>query len=267
MDLCEISEQFMSRKNSLKAMLDHYWHEIGMEFIDQDPIAIPHRYHDRRDQEIAGFFAAIFAWGRRSVILQKSNELLGLMEHEPYEFVKAYSRKDQSKILNFKHRTFNGQDLDFYLRFLNYHFKDSDTMESLFQGESDASHVESRLTAFYDRVFRFDSNEKHALKHISSPAKKSACKRLCLYLRWMVRCDEIDLGLWKSIRPDQLIIPLDVHVMNISKKYKLVKADAKPCWETAVALTEKLKEFDRSDPVKYDLVLFNLGVEKKEIAI
>lgn len=244
--------------------LDIYLQKIDSSFIENDPISIPHRFSIKQDIEIAGFFAAIFAWGRRDIIISKASELMKLMDNNPYEFVLNYSIKGFKKIAHFKHRTFNGVDLDFYLRALQAHYQEYESLESAFHQDSDDNTIENAMAHFYKYIESIAYNEPRNLKHISTPAKNSACKRLCMYLRWMVREDEIDFGIWKTLKPSQLIIPLDVHVMNVAKNHGFLEEMDKANWKTALKLTEKLKEFDKKDPVKYDLALFSLGVNKEK---
>ena len=246
----------------MKSYLDQVLSQIDGQFIQNDPICIPHSFRSREDIEISGFFAAIFAWGRRDIIIRKANELMLLMNNEPYQFIRNYSDSDFPKIKDFKHRTFNGSDLDFYIRALKSVYQDHGSLESLFKGDANADHIENHLTTFYYAFSTIVPSEPRNLKHISTPRSKSACKRLCMYLRWMVREDEIDFGIWKSIKPYQLVIPLDVHVMNVAKKYEILSENQKPCWQTAITLTNYLKNWSKEDPVKYDLALFSLGIAR-----
>lgn len=235
------------------------------DFIPQDPISIPYLFSKQQDIEIAGFFAAIFAWGRRDIIISKARELMELMDYQPYEFVHSYQPKDYKQLLHFKHRTFNASDLDFYLRAFQVHYQSNLSLETAFY-PSDSSiqisdTIENGLVHFYDYISGIVPCEKRNLKHISTPIKNAACKRLCMYLRWMIRKDDVDFGLWRSIDASQLVIPLDVHVMRVATAYGILTKDDKPNWKTALKLTNYLKTINAKDPVKYDFVLFNLGVK------
>lgn len=250
---------------SLKLRLDlAYENYAQSSFIANDPISIPHSFSMLQDIEIAGFFAAIFSWGRRDIIISKSKELMELMKNNPYEFVQNYSNKDFTRISKFKHRTFNASDLDFYIRAFQKHYLKNQSLEYAFVPKNSASHknIASHLSHFYEYLTKLAPYEKRNLKHISTPDSGSACKRLCMYLRWMVRHDEVDLGLWTYIKPSQLIIPLDVHVIRLANNLKLIGEADKPNWKTALNLTEKLRKMDKNDPVKYDLALFSMGVHK-----
>jgi uncharacterized protein (TIGR02757 family) len=248
----------------MKSYLDQVLSQIDGEFIQNDPISIPHSFRCREDIEISGFFAAIFAWGRRDIIIRKTNELMLLMNNEPYQFIRNYTPSDFQKINGFKHRTFNSSDLDFYIRALKQVYQDHSSLESLFKGDLKAETIEGHLIHFYQTMSTIVPLESRNLKHISTPRSKSACKRLCMFLRWMVREDEIDFGIWKTIKPNQLVIPLDVHVMNVAKKYAILPENEKPSWQTAIELTNYLKKWCAEDPVKYDLALFSLGLNSRQ---
>ena len=235
-------------------------------FIDADPISIPHRFSKPQDIEIAGFFAAIFAWGNRTTIINKSVELLQLMDNAPHDFCKNHSERDLRALMQFRHRTFNATDLLYFVAFFKMHYLENDTLETAFTrtfGENDLD-IENGLNGFYSYFFSLEHVPSRTMKHIASPAKRSTCKRLNMFLRWMVRVDKrgVDFGLWKTIRPAQLIIPLDVHVARVARHFNLLKRKATD-WEAAVELTCSLKAFDTVDPVKYDFALFGLGVLEK----
>lgn len=247
----------------MKSILDsNYQAYATSEFIENDPIAIPHSFSSLQDIEIAGFFSAIFSWGRRDIILKKSKELMNLMGNQPFQFIKTYQPKNYNSIIHFKHRTFNSSDLDFYIRALQKHYTHYHSLEDAFieNIDSSATTIEPMLIRFYDYMTGLVPSENRNLKHIPTPKKKAACKRLCMYLRWMVRSDEIDLGLWKKIAPHQLIIPLDVHVIRIATQLSLLPPNAKANWDTAVYLSNQLKKINNQDPIKYDLALFSMGV-------
>lgn len=253
-------------QKQLKEFLDNKVDEFHQPFfIKHDPISIPHLFTQKQDIEIAGFFAAIFSWGNRKIIINKSKELMHRMNMEPFKFIQHHSEKDLKQLIGFKHRTFNEDDLFYFVHFLKFHYQKFQSLENAFTQtitEQDKN-VEKALIDFYHYFFN-DEHLTRTKKHISTPAKKSACKRLNMFLRWMVRTREknIDFGIWQNIKPHQLVIPLDVHVQRVAKNLKLLKKE-KPCWNTAVLLTEKLKKFDSLDPVKYDFALFGLGVQNK----
>lgn len=236
------------------------------EFIEHDPVSVPHQYTDRRDREIAGFFAAIFAWGNRKTIINKSTELMKLMDNAPYSFCTQHHESDRKHLLHFKHRTFNTTDLFYFLDFLQQHYRKHQTLEVAFEqgmNPKDAN-IENGLKGFYHYFFSLPHVPPRTLKHIATPDRKSTCKRLNMYLRWMVRKDNggVDFGMWEKIKPHQLIIPVDVHVARVAHALNLINR-RQTDWQTAVALTEALKQLDPNDPVKYDFALFSLGINER----
>lgn len=258
---------------SLKFFLDKKADQYNQPFfIKDDPLSIPHRFTKKQDIEIAGFFAAILAWGNRKSIINSCDKLLSGMGNAPYDFVMNVDwNKDPEEFSgfeNFVHRTFNEMDLFHLFNFLKFHywFKGEESLESAFTNwmlPGDIT-VENALAGFYTYVFSYDNEaaaEIHCRKHIATPVKKSACKRLNMFLRWMVRNDGkgVDFGIWKNISPAQLICPIDVHVERVAKKLNLLQA-GKTGWLAATELTAYLRTLDKDDPVKYDFALFGLGV-------
>ena len=235
-------------------------------FIVPDPICIPHLFTKKQDIEIAGFFAAIFAWGNRTTIINKSKELMMLMDNAPHEFCLHHTAADLNRLLHFKHRTFNPTDLLYFIDFFQHHYSKNESLESAFTQtlKTNDTNIENGLNGFYNYFFSLENVPKRTLKHIASPFKKASCKRLNMYLRWMVRDDKkgVDFGIWKAISPSQLIIPLDLHVARVARHFGLL--NRKPTdWLAAVELTEAMKTLDKKDPAKYDFALFALGVLEK----
>jgi uncharacterized protein (TIGR02757 family) len=235
-------------------------------FIEQDPICIPHSFSKKQDIEIAGFFAAIFAWGNRTTIINKSKELIRLMDNAPHDYCLHHTDNDLKRLLNFKHRTFNPTDVLYFVDFFKHHFSKNDSLETAFTRSmiKGDTNIENALNGFYQYFFSMENVPKRTMKHIASPAKKATCKRLSMYLRWMVRSDKkgVDFGIWNCIKPSQLIVPLDLHVARVARHFKLIERKATD-WQTAVELTNKMKELDKNDPAKYDFALFALGVLEK----
>lgn len=233
-------------------------------FIEDDPISIPHLFSRKQDIEIAGFFASIFAWGIRKTIINKCKLLLQLMDNAPYDFCIGHTNSDLQKLEKFCHRTFNDTDLLYFISFLKFHYTNDDTLESAFFNDKvlcrSNNMVEDSLNHFYNYFFSLEYVPARTKKHIASPQKKSTCKRLNMYLRWMVRDDGkgVDFGIWQMISPSQLICPLDLHVVRIAKHFKLLTRKQVD-WEAAIELTSALRMFDKADPVKYDFALFGLG--------
>jgi uncharacterized protein (TIGR02757 family) len=227
-------------------------------FIEKDPISIPHSFSKKQDIEIAGFFAAIFAWGNRTTIINKSRELMQLMDNAPHDFCVNHTSTDLKKFLAFKHRTFNTTDVLYFISFLQYHYTSSISLEAAFtQGFSKTSaNIELALNNFYDYFFSLPDFPQRTTKHIASPNKKATCKRLCMYLRWMVRKDKkgVDFGIWKNILPSQLIVPLDVHVARVARHFNIIQRPSND-WQTAIELTDFCKTIDAKDPAKLDFAL------------
>ena len=237
-------------------------------FITNDPICIPHRFAKKQDIEIAAFFAAILAWGQRKTIINKCTDLFERMDNDPYKFMVGHGDDDLRRLLNFKHRTFNDTDLLYFVSFFKHHYALSDSLETAFLPDDFANHTnftaEHALNHFRAYFFSLPDSPRRTVKHISSPLQKSTCKRLNMFLRWMVRKDNmgVDFGVWNSILPADLICPCDVHVDRVARRLNMITRKQTD-WRTAVELTEELRRFDPVDPVKYDFALFGLGVEEK----
>ena len=283
----------MWEKEELRDFLEEKVIEFNRSsFIEGDPVSIPHRFRKKPDIEIAGFFTAIFSWGNRRAIIQKSNELMGMMDDQPHDFILNHQPADLKPLRSFKHRTFNSTDLLYFIRFLNSHYKRSNTLEDAFlpakiqlkknslgkEAMLPAVHTPSQpldlsggnepvkkaLSFFCDRFFSIPGAPPRTKKHIASPDKKSTCKRLNMFLRWMVRQDNkgVDFGIWKGITPAELICPVDLHVARVARGFELINRKQTD-WQTAMELTLSLRDMDRDDPVKFDFALFGLGVTKK----
>ncbi len=265
----------LSDKASLKKFLDKKVVEYNQpSFIKDDPICIPHLFSKKQDIEIAGFFAAIFAWGNRTIIINKSRELMQLMDNSPYQFCLNHDLLDLKRLMGFKHRTFNTTDLLYFIEFLKHHYSKNKSLEAAFFNDHtllkerselpNVRNVEGGLNNFYNYFFSLEDSPLRTVKHIASPQKNSSCKRLNMYLRWMVRKDNngVDFGIWKKISPAQLICPLDVHVARVARHFGLLHRKATD-WKAALELTANLSSLDKEDPVKYDFALFGLGVMEK----
>lgn len=257
-------------KDFLNKKVNQYNH---IDFIENDPISIPHLFTLKQDIEIAGFFAAILAWGNRKTIIASCKKLMQCMHNTPYDFVMNLDEKGlwKNNFKSFVHRTFNSIDSIHLVSFLHHHYciKKEKSLETAFTKwmNKNDDNIENALNGFYSYCFDksiFSNYPIRTQKHIASPNKNSACKRLNMYFRWMVRNDknEVDFGIWKNIKSSQLIIPLDVHVMNVANHYQLLN-NKKASWQTALELTSYLKQLDANDPVKYDFALFSLGVTEK----
>jgi uncharacterized protein (TIGR02757 family) len=245
-------------------------------FIPQDPVSIPHFFSKQADQEIAGFFAAIFSWGNRTTIIRKSRELMERMDNAPYEFILHHRDADLKNLLGFMHRTFNETDLLYFVHFLHLHFSgihprrpkgmNHQTLESAFSHWMDPTDTDvgKALTGFYQYFIALEDLPGRTRKHVASPDRKSTCKRLNMFLRWMVRKDDqgVDFGIWNCIQPAQLVCPVDLHVARVARRFGLLQRKQTD-WLAAIELTQQLRTMDPLDPVKYDFALFGLGIEEK----
>jgi uncharacterized protein (TIGR02757 family) len=234
-------------------------------FVKEDPVSIPHLFAKKQDIEIAGFFAAVFSWGKRSTIIDKSKELMRRMDNAPYDFIINANHKELKGLEGFKHRTFRDDDLYYFIEFLKHHYGKNNSLESAFTKslkQNDRT-IENGLIGF-KKYFFSEEHLRRTEKHISSPEQNSTCKRLNMFLRWMVRKDNkgVDFGIWNSISPSQLVCPVDVHVARVAKRFELLKRKQVD-WQAALELTEQLRKLDPKDPVKFDFALFGLGIMEK----
>lgn len=254
-------------KQDLKTFLNECVQQYNSpDFIKTDPISIPHRFSKLQDIEIIGFWSAMLAWGQRKTIINKSLELVQLMDNAPHDFILHHQESDRKAFLNFKHRTFQATDTLYFLEFLQTYYKKNQSLEDAFAQHLQAEdvHVGKALEGFHDLFFSLPNAPQRTRKHIATPVRKSSCKRLNMFLRWMVRPNDtgVDFGLWTKIKPAQLLIPLDVHVDRIARRYGLLERKQTD-WKAVLELTENLRTFDADDPVKYDFALFGLGVLNK----
>lgn len=248
-------------KTELKLFLDEKVNIYNnTNFIETDPIQIPHLFTLKEDIEIAGFLVATIAWGNRKSIITNGHRLVELMGNSPYDFVMNFSEEHVGSLSNFVHRTFNNEDLGYFLKSLQNIYKNHEGLESLFSKHAEKNSMQPAIHQFKKTFFELP-HPPRTQKHISDPLKNSAAKRINMFLRWMVRNDAagVDFGIWKSISPSKLSCPLDVHSGNVARKLKLLKRkqnDSKALME----LDKSLRKLDPNDPVKYDFALFGLGV-------
>ena len=262
---CFIPMHMLILQKNLKDFLDRkadFYNRTS--FIENDPIFVPHQFTLKQDIEIMGFFAATFAWGQRKTIIQKSMELARRFDGKPHEFILHHSESDLKQLLGFRHRTFNDTDLLWFVDFLHRHYKESESLEEAFLPETGFTDMEGALIHFGQYFLNAPDAPGRTRKHVASPERNSTCKRLNMFLRWMVRCDGkgVDFGLWKRIQPAVLICPVDLHVDRTARRLGLVTR-RQTDWRTAVELTENLRLLDACDPVKYDFALFGLSIEKE----
>jgi uncharacterized protein (TIGR02757 family) len=245
----------------LKSFLDEKVLQYNtLDFIESDPVQIPHLFYQKEDIEIAGFLSATIAWGNRKMIIKNSHKMMDLMGNSPYDFVMSHSKDDLERLESFVHRTFNGQDFISFIKGLQHIYINHGGLEAVFSKHQESNSMQKSISEF-KKVFFEIEHQNRTQKHISDPINGSAAKRINMYLRWMCRQDNkgVDLGIWKSISPSLLSCPLDVHSGNVARKLGLLtrkQNDGKALAE----LDLKLRELDPNDPVKYDFALFGLGV-------
>ncbi len=249
---------FNELKDFLDLKADQYNH---FDFLDNDPVQIPHRFSRKEDIEIAGFLTAIISWGNRKSILASADKMLNFMENSPYDFVLNFTETDllplQQKAI---HRTFNGEDFTFFLKSLQRIYRNHKNLENLFLLQKDERNFYHSIERF--RTAFLDTNLDHrSKKHLSSPYKNSSAKRLMMFLRWMIRKDQrgVDFGIWQQLKPEFLSIPLDVHTGNVSRKLGIVRRTQND-WKTVEEMDVLLRKMDAQDPAKYDFALFGIGV-------
>ncbi|MGJ8736028.1 TIGR02757 family protein [Zobellia laminariae] len=247
-------------KQFLDAKVLEYEHP---KFLETDPIQIPHKFSRKEDIEISAFLTATIAWGNRKSIINNANKLMGLMGNSPYDYVLEYTEDNNEELSTFVHRTFNGEDLGFFIKSLQNIYINHDGLEAVFAKHATGQNMQTAISGF-KKIFFELPHPSRTQKHVSDPLKGSAAKRINMFLRWMVRPNttSVDFGIWKTITPSQLSCPLDVHSGNVGRKLKLLtrkQNDAKALAE----LDKNLRKLDPIDPVKYDFALFGLGVFEK----
>ncbi len=252
--------------HNLQSFLDEKVQQYNQPaFIENDPISIPHLFSRKQDIEITGLWASVLAWGQRKTIINKCRELITLMDHAPYDFIINHQEEDLKRFLHFKHRTFNATDTLYFIAFFRHFYTMYSSLEEgfvQFIQPSDQT-IENGLKGFRNLFFSLEYAPARTRKHISTPAANSACKRLNMFLRWMVRKDTngVDFGIWNNISPAQLVCPCDVHVDRVARRLGLI-GRKQTDWFTALELTQNLRLLDPTDPVKYDFALFGLGIEE-----
>lgn len=248
----------------VREILEGYYERFHQkDFIQDDPISIPHRFSQKQDIEIAGFFASILAWGQRKTIIKNCDRLMQLMDNSPHDFILHHQAEDLKAFESFVHRTFNATDLLGLIAYFQQYYQKHESLETAFAKHISAedTDVGEGLMGFHQNVMSQETTAQRTKKHIARPFGTSACKRLNMYLRWMVRKDDqgIDFGIWENISPSILLCPLDIHVERNARKLGLLQRKQTD-WKAVVELTNALKEFDSQDPVRFDFALFGMGI-------
>lgn len=254
-----VSLPYSELKEYLDALVDRF---ERVDFIDADPIAVPHGFDDPRDREVIGLYAAILAWGRRQTILDKMAELCERMDYRPYRFVYDFAKSgDAGSLAGFKHRTFQPEDAYWLTHNLGLLLRRYGSVEQLFARHLGAGRsIHSAIEGFSNSLLTEDAATPARLKkHLARPSTGSACKRLNMYLRWMVRPGPVDFGAWSAIEPSELVLPLDVHSGRQARELGLVERRADD-WRAAMELTENCRRLDPDDPARYDFAFFGAGV-------
>ncbi|MCH9659969.1 MAG: TIGR02757 family protein [Bacteroidetes bacterium] len=252
------------KSNELKEFLDEkvvYYN--NPKFIESDPIQIPHLFKKKEDIEIIGFLVATISWGNRKSIITNGKKLANLLDHAPHDFILNHTTSDLSALSHFVHRTFNGDDLAYFIKALRHIYIEKNGLEAIFVKHAENNTLQPAIHQFKKEFFSLPHLQR-TQKHVSDPLKNSAAKRINMFLRWMVRSNDsdVDFGIWKRLSPSQLSCPLDVHSGNVARKLGLLKRkqnDGKALAE----LDTSLRKLDSRDPVKYDFALFGLGVFEK----
>ncbi|MAZ29438.1 MAG: TIGR02757 family protein [Cytophagaceae bacterium] len=261
-----MAKSFKLKKSELKEFLDEKAHFYeNPKFIESDPIQVVHRFHTKQDREISGFLTATIAWGNRKSIINNATRMMLLMDNDPHNFILNHTQADLENLSGFVHRTFNGTDLKTFIKALHHIYKHHGGLEEVFLAHAKKNSLQESIHHFKKHFFEIDHLAR-TQKHISDPLKKSAAKRINMYLRWMVRPADagVDFGIWRKLHPAQLSCPLDVHSGRVARQLGLLKRKQ----NDAAALNEldaALRKLDAQDPVKYDYALFGLGVFEKDI--
>jgi uncharacterized protein (TIGR02757 family) len=252
----------LKKEELLLRLEDAYSRHSQPDFIPHDPIQIPHRFSKKEDIEIAGFLAATIAWGQRKTIINNAHRMIESMDNAPYDFIVKHKASDRKRFEGFVHRTVNEIDAMYFMEALQHLYVNEQGLEGAFIAKHGVA-AKERISHFHQQFFSIEHLPR-TKKHVSNPMKGSSAKRLNMYLRWMVRpnVEGIDFGIWKHMKPSELMMPLDVHTSTVGRKLGLLQRKQDD-WKAVEELTSALRAFDSEDPVKYDFALFGLGVSRE----
>ena len=251
-------------KKELKSFLDDKAKAFEYpQFLEQDPIQIPHRFNKKEDIEIAAFLTSIISWGNRTMIIRNASKMMELLDNSPHDFILNHEKKDLKNLDGFVHRTFNSVDLQQFISSLQHVYKNHGGLEKALEIK-DKTNTYQKAIHHFKNIFFEIAHPQRTQKHISDPLKNSAAKRINMFLRWMVRDKEtgVDFGIWKTHNTANLSCPLDVHSGNVARKLTLLLRKQND-WKAVSELDKNLRLLDKKDPVKYDFALFGLGVFEK----
>lgn len=255
---------FPMKRDDLKEFLDEKVQEFNRpEFIETDPIRVAKQFSEKENIEIAGFLTATISWGNRAAIIKNAVRLMVMLDNQPHDFILNASQDELENLQKFVHRTFNGQDLIYFIRSLRNIYRNHGGLERVFEtGFQQDATVFGALHYFF-RIF-FEIEGERTRKHVPNVLKGASAKRLNMYLRWLCRNDRagVDFGLWQGIPQSYLMLPLDVHTGNVGRKLGLLHRKSND-WKAVEEITANLRTFDPDDPIKYDFALFGLGVFEK----
>ena len=247
----------------LERLHDRYNNE---EFIEADPISVPHSFVNPVDREVAGFLAATIAWGNRRAIVKSAHRMMRYMDNAPEDFVRNATEGDMEYLRTYVHRTFNGVDFQDFVRGLRHILTGWGSVGNYFETRYEQHGDLRPVLSDFRRDFFSVEHDSHSEKHLSSIDKGAACKRLCMYLRWFVRRDDrgVDFGLWQRIPMSALYMPLDIHTGRMGRNLGLLSRKQSD-WKAVEELTASLRELSAEDPVRYDYSLFGLGISGDDI--
>jgi len=249
----------------IRDLLEEKYNQYNtIDFIESDPIKIPHLFNGKENIEISAFLTSSIAWGQRVTIVKNAKLLMHLMDNDPYDFLVNSLEGDIQNIKKFSHRTFNTDDTLFFIKSLANIYKKYNGLEAVFTEEYKSTSDIIKSIQHFRNIFFELPHEKRTEKHIADISKGASAKRLNMFLRWMVRQDDhsVDFGLWKEIPSSALYIPLDVHTGNVARNLGLINRKQND-WKSVEYLTNILRSFDPDDPVKYDFALFGMGINEK----
>ncbi len=262
-----------SIRAALKRRLDSLYSAYSKEYLSTDPLEFLHRYPDPEDKEIVGLIASSLAYGRVEGIRASIERVLNLIGRRPFKFVKGFDPVKGKGLFNgFRHRFNTGDDIACLLYFARQMIEEGGSIHGFFMKGYAGKNIKEALQAFCTNALKLDSSPVYGAKRLPQkagvrfffplPSDGSPCKRLNLYLRWMVRRDSLDFGIWRDVSPSELIIPLDTHIARISRNIGLTRRKSHD-WKMAEEITGALKRLDPEDPVKYDFALCRLGILDK----
>ena len=252
----------------LKQKLEYHYKTFDKSQLMPDPLQFPHLFKDEKDIEVMAFIASVFAYGNVKQIINSLNRFLEIANNQPFKFIQGF-RQDKTVSSKFIHRFYSTEDIVHLFQLLNITYAEFGSLKRLFlSGYTEVEfNTKNAITKFSNYFLNKAQKEfgeiSSGLKFMFPlPKRGSACKRINLFLRWMVRKDDLDFGLWKEIPTSKLIIPVDTHVARICKQLKLTKRK-NVSWKMAEEITSNLKKFDPEDPVKYDFAICHIGIRKQ----